>query len=288
MARSSFPMVIFGSFLLAFAGGSIYASGYELHISGWIGGDNDVPDCKRSDCKQFWREQGHDFMAVGRDKDAFVYYTRGAKLGDAESMFHLAWMHDDAYRKSVGAEPQAPAVLPMELRANAQMDKGAFARFVAKYEPDGQMTTDPDGRRIMAYAWYRRAAELRFAPAMINLGAMHQNGLVGTPDLSVAFDWYDRAARIGHPIGERQSSLLARDLARKPFCVKDAPEPSLAFFESPTLERTAVVGADDATATKARALARLLVGARTGTATIKTAERQQLRAFVEETRKSCA
>lgn len=63
----------------------------------------------------------------------------------------------------------------------------------------------------IAKKWYQKSADLRFAPAMDNLGQIYLHGTGGLQDHGRAFDLHMPAARAGNPVARWNVAIAYRD-----------------------------------------------------------------------------
>src|SRR5690606_36245003 len=100
-----------------------------------------------------------------------------------------------AYAAEPLRDPYLPTVYAdLEMRAydgiaEAQHDLAAL------YAAGGRVRQDYP----RAVYWFQRAADAGIANAYYNLGVMAQQGLGMGRDAQKSFDFYSRAARLGHP-----------------------------------------------------------------------------------------
>lgn len=59
-----------------------------------------------------------------------------------------------------------------------------------------------------ASSYFRRSAELGFAPAQVVLGYLYETGRTTTPDIREAFQWYKKAAQQDDPLAQWQVGRL--------------------------------------------------------------------------------
>lgn len=140
-------------------------------------------------CLTRMRAMGHVWSRKSDLARAESWYARAAEHGDAASMFHLAWLYEEAGR----AESQAV------IRSTSNAASG------------GGLTEGPDalpqGNFYRAADWYRKAAEQGFAPAMNNLGELYLAGMGVPRDAAAAFQWHLAGARAGNPVAAINTAL---------------------------------------------------------------------------------
>lgn len=123
-------------------------------------------------CLVRMRALGHLWSRHQNLERAAHWYRQGADAGDPIAMFHLAWLLE---RNGVA-----------ETIRSAAQSRGTSIELSRHIDE--------------AATWYRRAADAGFAPAMNNLGNLHEQGLLGRRDLQAAFNLYSEAARTGNPV----------------------------------------------------------------------------------------
>lgn len=179
-------------------------------------------------CLVRMRSLGHQWARHGAFDRAAAWYGRGAEAGDPIAMFHTAWAHEQVFWA--------------RLKTLIQTHQGDTAPedAVAPIMKDFDRAAD----------WYRRAAELGFAPAMNNLGQLYLSGVVGRTDQREAFRWHLAAARAGNPIGVMNVAIAytaGQGIAADPAAASSwsswqPTHVSKADLVEPTLERTHLFG----------------------------------------------
>ena len=121
------------------------------------------------------------FSALYDERDprkAMHLYEQAAKAGSGEAMFELGQLYRHFWRPCISADIIGGA------------ETHPVARDLSK-----------------AMDWYRKAAEVDYAPAMDALGGCYESPDYGIKDINAAIHWYKRAALLG-------CSRSARTLAR--------------------------------------------------------------------------
>jgi len=153
-------------------------------------------------CRAQLRERGLQLLAVRRENEARETFRIAAFAGDAVSQFELGWLHEQAYRAKVGRALATKVSVDEEgFHGVEGLPTGeAFVELIRRHsdgaDPNGSVLAD----RTLAYLWYAAAARSSFAPAMNNLGAMYQFGMLGRIDRVKGRDWYVRAHDLGNPV----------------------------------------------------------------------------------------
>lgn len=153
-------------------------------------------------CRQRLRAQAELFVRLGDMGGAAAVLRRLARLGDPEAAFHLAWHYEERYRTAVGRLKDAAT----PIREAAEIEPGTLPTAKALDELIDRRLTSVDAAtreesdRAFAFLWYARAATAGFAPALNNLAAMHQFGLLGVRDDLRARRWYLAAYDAGSPV----------------------------------------------------------------------------------------
>lgn len=144
-------------------------------------------------CLVRMRAMGHVWSRKGDLARAEIWYRRAADHGDAVSMFHLAWIYEEAGQADVET---AFRTISDEARTDALMDGPEAARKLL-----------PQANFVRAAQWYRKSADKGFAPAMNNLGELYVAGMGVRQDVSAAFDWHIAGARAGNPVAAMNTAL---------------------------------------------------------------------------------
>jgi len=152
-------------------------------------------------CLVRMRSMGHVWSRWDYLGRARRWYARGAEHGDRVAMFHLGWVYEEEgirdVRTYLRGKYGTPGVFEVAV--------GTLREFLAP-RSGGELPGKPEPklsleRNEQALVWYRRAAELGFAPAMNNLGQLYLNGSLGRRDEAEAFRWHLAAAEAGNFIG---------------------------------------------------------------------------------------
>lgn len=123
-------------------------------------------------CLVRMRALGHLWSRHGNIERAAHWYRKGADADDPLAMFHLAWaLERNGIAETIHAASRSRGT---SIERSGQIDEAAM--------------------------WYRRAADVGFAPAMNNLGNLQEQGLLGSRNLGEAFRLYSAAAEIGNPV----------------------------------------------------------------------------------------
>lgn len=117
-------------------------------------------------------------------EQAKLYYERGARQGDLESVNSLRALKNKAFKK------EFDSLLP-EAEAG---DASAQNRIGEMYEFGQGVDRDPDS----AFSWYQKAAEQGNLTAWHNLGRCYNFGTGVEQDYETAEQWYRKAAEQGH------------------------------------------------------------------------------------------
>ena len=167
-------------------------------------------DARTQECRARLRAQGERAFGRGDVATGDAAFGRAAVAGDVRAAFELAWHHEEAYRKVAGKTLEAGTAPVEESQPGiAGLPKGAaFLDLTKRYEevPPGPARALAD--RSLAFLWYGYAANGGFGPAMNNLGAMYQFGLMGARDRIQAHSWYRRAASAQNPVGKLNERIL--------------------------------------------------------------------------------
>jgi TPR repeat protein len=124
---------------------------------------------------------GDDFAAKGQLDDAASWYGWSAKGGDKVAMFKLGGVN--------------------YVRAVDDSGRRAHAVFVANEEGRRAVVTELSGfPAATACGWFRRAADLGYAPAMNNVGECYLHGIGFTRSGLAAYQWHLAAAQAGNPV----------------------------------------------------------------------------------------
>jgi len=166
------------------------------------GGGFSVPDCDASTpaCRTRLRGLALTALEGGRGGEAEQLLRPAAASGDVRAMFFLGWAHEEAYRALVGKQIRALAVVPEEMRWTPETLGRDESFEEAVKQVENLDAPEPERRRRLAWLWYMRAAIDGFAPAMNNLGAMYQFGLMGPRDRSLEEEWYQHGTDAGNPV----------------------------------------------------------------------------------------
>lgn len=169
---------------------------------GVIGPRFDVEGCDHTEARcRVARWEAVDRSLKSGDHDRTVRLLKPiAEAGEPRAAFLTGWAHEEAYRAVVGGRIKALSTIPEETSANIDtMPRGeAFSKLVSAIETSP--ASEADRRRRLAWVWYVRASLEGFAPAMNNIGSMHQFGLLGPRDRRGETEWYRRAMNSGNPI----------------------------------------------------------------------------------------
>lgn len=208
--------------LLAIAGGGLFALLSPTALEWRLG-----YTCPKitEDCALRARALAHLFAYKGETERAIHWYRQAAEAGDPMSMFHLGWMIEQQ------------AVETYHVQAWESAARGETSQFRSTLRPQFEQ----------AAAWYRRAADKGFAPAMNNLAQLYARGVMGSRNPQMAAHYYRMAAQAGNPVAGFNLSLahLAGDgVAQNPSEALKLMEWSpgrkynQADLQRPTLERT--------------------------------------------------
>ena len=117
---------------------------------------------------------------------ALAWYRYAIRRGSISAAYDLG----DAYRRGYGipADPERAFSL-FRLAADRGDERGLFALGVCYEQGLGK---EPDPYR--AFSNYERSAQAGYAPAQNNLGGCYEYGLGVVRDMTVAAEWYARAA----------------------------------------------------------------------------------------------
>lgn len=209
MNTFGFTLLTAGLFVAGF-GGTYY---HTVRSAGHAGSPAAIADCdpQGAECRARLRAQGESAFARGDVATADAAFARAAVAGDVRAAFALAWHHEEAYRRAVGKKLEAGSA-PVE---ESQPGIGALPRgpeFLAltkRHEDVPAGPARPLADRSLAFLWYGYAAGAGFGPAMNNLGAMYQFGLMGARDRFRAQSWYQRAAAAHNPVGKLNDRVLS-------------------------------------------------------------------------------
>jgi hypothetical protein len=187
-------------------------------------------------CQVRMRAMGHVWSRKGDLARAELWYARAAEGGDAASMFHLAWVYEQAGQADYQA---AVRTISDEARVDALMQGPGAARQLL-----------PQGNFVRAADWYRKSAEKGFAPAMNNLGELYLAGLGVPQDAAAAFSWHLAGARAGNPVAAMNTALdfrigrgVGTNLAEAGKWSGWIGKPGASDLGDLTLERTTMFGA---------------------------------------------
>jgi TPR repeat protein len=181
------------------------------------------------------RAVGHVWSRKGNLAKAELWYARAAEHGDAASMFHLAWIYEQAGQADYLA---AIRTISDQARTDALMEG-----------PDAARKLLPQDNFIRAADWYRKSDDNGFAPAMNKLGELYLACMGVRQDASAAHHWHLASARAGNPVAAINTALdfrIARgvgaDLAQAEKWSSWTGKPNAAGLGDLTLERTNVFG----------------------------------------------
>jgi len=169
-------------FMVMFGGGIWFALP-------WVTEAKLLWDCAESEpgntCVTRMRAMGHAWSGRGDMEKARFWYGQGADRGDPAAMFHLAWTYDQA--------------VPDDIRTR---DKRQAAREQAAARGMPPPVRPPSDKINIdtAKKWYRKSANLGFAPALNNLGELYMYGVVERPDQARGFELILAAAQTGNPV----------------------------------------------------------------------------------------
>lgn len=135
-------------------------------------------------------------------KKAWVLYEQAASMGSIWSHYMLGVMS----QKGQGVEKNAKkAVEHYQTAADAQHPLSVFNIGVI-YQVGFKGQIESDLKKAAQY--YELGAELGHAQSAYNLGAVLHAGLNGSPDLIEAYNWYRKAASLGHEKGNQMAKTL--------------------------------------------------------------------------------
>jgi TPR repeat protein len=181
--------------LLALSALIVVAAGgaYFALTSVWLAEKGIERDCKELSptCLTRMRALGHWLSATGDGERALHWYRQAAEGGDAAAMFHVGWFHEVKVGQAIEA-----AYLDIVKRAQSG-ELPEYAEPAASRE-----------NREAAENWYRRAADLGFAPAMNNLGGLQMREGTGKRDPAAAARLFTAAAQAGNPVAGFNLSLM--------------------------------------------------------------------------------
>lgn len=233
MNSFGFTLLTAGLFVAGF-GGTYYA----VNSPGLFASAVAVADCDphAADCRARLRSQGERAFARGDVATGDAAYAKAALGGDVRAAFLLGWHHEEAYRRAVGKKLEA-GTAPLE---EGQPGIGGLPRgpeFLAltrHHEAVPPGPARPLADRTLAFLWYGHAATGGFGPAMNNLGAMYQFGLMGARDRVRAQTWYERAAAVQNPVGRLNLRVLS--LRYGADCDFDSPMAFAAGLTAPPVD----------------------------------------------------
>jgi Sel1 repeat len=146
-------------------------------------------------CVVRMRGMGHLWSLKENLPRARHWYALAAAAGDPPAMFHLGWFYEQAGMDDFKATLRN---IGEQRRNEAQGGNG------------GPEPTTPLNNFFAAEQWYRKSADLGFAPAMNNLGQLYLSGLMGRRDPAQAFRWHMAAAKLGNYAGSLNVAMAYR------------------------------------------------------------------------------
>jgi len=208
----------------------------------WDCSDNTVDQA----CLNRMRAMGHIRSGKGDLKQAQYWYAKAANRGDPIAMFHLARVHEEwAYKDVERQLRRAAASLIAAVHPNVSATTGSPAEGGDRYLAGNE-------NFAVAKEWYRKSADLGFAPSMNNLGNIYFFGHGGLQDRARAFDLYVRAAKAGNPVATWNVSIAynagdgvsADPVEAEKWATWTPSADVTADLAEPTLARTRIFGVE--------------------------------------------
>jgi TPR repeat protein len=130
-----------------------------------------------------YRDLGLFFINNNQTENAFINFSQGAKLGDAQSQNYLAYM----YQNGVGIKENHEEAMQWY---TASAEQGYV---IAQFNL-GHMYQNGLGLLLPSYRqalyWYEKAAEKNYPQAQNNIGYLYQHGLGLDQDYQIAANYY--------------------------------------------------------------------------------------------------
>ena len=153
-------------------------------------------------CAARLRNMGHVWSRQDELERAQTWYRRAAELGDAEAMFHLAWIHEE---RGLAVDGRELLELTRLVGSGQSLEHlAALGKKLAALKAQAQANFRD------AEAWYRKSAAQGFAPSMNNLGQLYEHGWGRPADLEAAHRWHLAAAEAGNPVGQLNVATALR------------------------------------------------------------------------------
>ncbi len=162
-------------------------------------------DCSSSDhapsCLVRMQAVGNLFFRDGRSDRGEFWYRQAALRGDPVAMFHLAWVYE---QKAQIAKRQSVQWVGMQVKYHdppQHIDRRDFFKLTRKLDKRSVVAAKAsDGFHRMAESWYRRSADLGFAPSMNNLAMLYSRSTLFSDRADLAREYLKAAHEIGNPI----------------------------------------------------------------------------------------
>ena len=196
-----------------FAAGFVGTLWYQAHQAGRGIRSLFVPkvECDLSEeiCRGRMRAQAELFRGAGDESEARRVYRRLALADDVVAAFQLGWLHEEAYLAKMGRLPLATAPHPDTAKYASGVPTGeAWHQVLAEWDTPAALADAAERDRVLAYLWYRRAADAGFAPALNNIASMYQFGELGPVDEDRALSLYRRAATMRSPVAAANHDII--------------------------------------------------------------------------------
>ena len=209
-------------------------------------------ECSQTDpsqaCLARMRAAGHIRSQRGDLSQAKAWYLRAAEHGDANAMFHLAWVYEEL--------AHATLLQDYHFREERVDVETTFLNVLESVElqnaiedPTIPLALKVGGNWAHARSWYLKSAHLDFSPSMNNLARLYFLGLGGDKDLHTSYFWYLKAVNRGNPVSLVNIGLVSIEIEEKDYTIWQTgnwiPKSDVNLDVSePTLARTKGLGFD--------------------------------------------
>ena len=213
----------------------------------------DCPEAEASpseDCLKRIRAAGHVRSQLSHMPEAERFYLRGANAGDPIAMFHLAWVYEELASEFVKDRARQIAKQLSEERSSKKpaqyRDQAESLSMLKKLA----LVSEYGAYSDQAVYWYKKSADLGFAPSMNNLAQIYAMNPLRKPQYNAALRLHKKAAKAGNPIAHWNIGMTyasGRGMKADPrkaekWWTWKPGEHDTAQFASPTLERTRLFG----------------------------------------------
>ena len=143
--------------------------------------------------------------------EAIPWYTKAAEQGNLDAQIRLGKYYETVSESKDSRAPRSTRNSAKTVSKGAPLDMAAAIRWYTKAAEQGYQDANvfytigscyENGKYVKenvkeAFDWYRKAAKLGHTGAQYKVGFFYESGIVVKRNLTEAFDWYRLAAELG-------------------------------------------------------------------------------------------